>query len=384
MKLAAFTMPAATAPLRNRSHFRSSFAQTFPVVTHTPSIPANAVTSRILGDPFLRAFYTAYNVHDRTVGLARATAERTSETCAADASISAVAADKNGEATEDSTLVPTPSTIAPIDAGNTSPPLATPVPSTNTASGEVAPVEGGAPPTLAPRDTVAGNDDSQDGSDAQTGNNEPQQQQEEEAEEDHGDEEALGSGGSSGGDDESEPSLAAVAGAASLGTLLIIALCGGTIVLVRRRIRKGHHHHTKLGGLGQGGDGLEMQGSGGAGGAGGANGMMTEAEDDFLQAGPGGYRTSGSGSHRYRVAAESGTTGHSGSNRVTVLGTSREEEDEEDDDEVEVDFGVSRPVGAGTPMGALGRMIGRGRAGFAAFDDRQELVNDDANASSRA
>ena len=45
-------------------------------------------TLRILGDSFLRTFYTAYNVEEKKVGLAQATGKRTDEACAADASIS--------------------------------------------------------------------------------------------------------------------------------------------------------------------------------------------------------------------------------------------------------------------------------------------------------
>ena len=51
---------------------------------------------RVLGDPFLRTFYTAYNVADKTVGLAQATNSRTSSECAADASLSSVSANADG------------------------------------------------------------------------------------------------------------------------------------------------------------------------------------------------------------------------------------------------------------------------------------------------
>lgn len=51
---------------------------------------------RVLGDPFLRTFYTSYNVADKTVGVAQATNSRTSSECDADASIGSAPANSGG------------------------------------------------------------------------------------------------------------------------------------------------------------------------------------------------------------------------------------------------------------------------------------------------
>lgn len=51
----------------------------------------NNKPNRVLGDPFLRTFYTAYNVQTQTVGIARATGSRTGEACEADAALDSAA-----------------------------------------------------------------------------------------------------------------------------------------------------------------------------------------------------------------------------------------------------------------------------------------------------
>ncbi|CAB1111798.1 unnamed protein product [Ectocarpus sp. CCAP 1310/34] len=50
-------------------------------------IGADLTDTWVLGDPFLRTFYTAYNVQTQTVGIARATGSRTGEACEADAAL---------------------------------------------------------------------------------------------------------------------------------------------------------------------------------------------------------------------------------------------------------------------------------------------------------
>ncbi|CAM9829823.1 unnamed protein product [Ectocarpus fasciculatus] len=317
----------------------------------------------ILGDSFLRTFYTAYNVEDKTVGLARATALRTGDECEADAPVSATpvdggdgdggddddAASDAGEAAEATTSPTTPESSPAASSAQATPAPLLPLPSPSSdGSGGDASAAGYATP--APEGGADGSSGSGEAGASQGG---------EGSQSDGGaavesDEAPGGTGGDSG-----EPSLAAVAAAASIGTLVAVALCGVTGLLVVRRIRRGEHRHTKL----------EL------GRAGGGGKVVTGAEDDFLQAGPGGYRDNGSGSHRYRVAAAETSGGGGGGGRLTVVsGMGGEEEEEgEPDDEVEVDFGVSRATaGSGTPSGGggpLGRMFGRRGEGFVALGD---------------
>ncbi|CAB1110981.1 unnamed protein product [Ectocarpus sp. CCAP 1310/34] len=315
----------------------------------------------ILGDSFLRTFYTAYNVEDKTVGLARATALRIGGECEADAPVSATpvnggddgdddAASDAGEAAQATTspTTPEPSPAASSAQATTAPLLPLPPPSSDGSEGDASSAGSATP---APDDVGDGSSGSGEAGGASQGG---QGSQSDEGAAVGSDEVPGGAGGDSG-----QPSLAAVAAAASIGTLVAVALCGITGILVVRRIRRGEHRHTKL----------EM------GRAGGGGKVVEGAEDDFLQAGPGGYRDNGSGSHRYRVAAaEASRGGGGGGGRLTVVsGTSGEEEEEgELDDEVEVDFGVSRATaGSGTPSGGgpLGRMFGRPGEGFAALGD---------------
>ncbi|CAN0203777.1 unnamed protein product [Scytosiphon promiscuus] len=316
----------------------------------------------ILGDSFLRTFYTAYNVEDETVGLARATNLRTGDECPADAPISA--------------------TGAPVAAG----------PDDEEEEGEGQDGVSDSSGAEGSEVDYTGTTDDDQGGGGSSGDADTAGAVERES----GSSSSSSSSGSSGGsgasdagldnseaevEGKAQPSMVQVAAAASLGTLLTMAFCGGVAVLVVRRIRRGEYRHTKLGGAvgGPGGSGLEMGRKGGGGGGGSA---VTGDEDDFLQAGPGGYRDSGSGSHRYRVAnGETGGGIGRVNGRLTVPGTDRnregEDEEEEDDDEMEVDFGVSRSTGSATPsVGALGRMFGRGGGGagegFAAFVDTDE------------
>lgn len=174
------------------------------------------------------------------------------------------------------------------------------------------------------------------------------------------------------GDDSSDKnqamSIVTVASAATLGIFLIAGVCAGAVVLTRRHSTR--HRHTKLG-LDHNGS-MEMANGGGSSRglrSGGSMTSVTGAEDDFLQAGPGGYRSSGSGSHMYRVAENGANSGGRGNG---VLASA---DDEEGDDEVEVDFGSGSGAGmeARRPAG-LGRLFGPGRAGFAAFDDSSESM----------
>lgn len=177
------------------------------------------------------------------------------------------------------------------------------------------------------------------------------------------------------GKDEESRGTVMVAAISSILTMIALIACCGIGVLVHRRIRKGTtHRHTQLGVSGKAEGGVEMAGNGveviGAGDA-----------DDFLQAQPVSYRGNGSGSHRYRVAAEAVAANNGrGASGVTVLGNHGgmivDDDEEEDDDEVvEVDFGVSNETAAVTPMARLGRMFGRGgraAVGFTAFRDGEE------------
>lgn len=332
---------------------------------------ARAYACRILGDSFLRSFYAAYNVQDNTVGLAKATAQRTGDACEADAAISATATSGGGDApaaTTDPAPVPAdtpaPTVAAAEDARSPAPTSdATTQEAATSGSGAVA-ADTPAPEQLdssSPAPSVAGTDGNEIGSN------------EDGAAADLGDSEAGG-----GQEEERGPSMAMVAMAASMGTLFAVAICGGIGVLVVRRIRRGEYRHTKLGAGGT----LELGSNGG--GRGGGSTVVGD-EDDFLQAEPGRYRGN-SGSHRYRVAAETGVAngggGGGGIGRLTVMGTDREDDgddgDSEHDEEVEVDFGGARATGAATPsVGALGGGFDRGEQGetFATFgDDQRGLV----------
>eukprot|EP00903_Cladosiphon_okamuranus_P008049 g7763.t1 len=352
----------------------------------------------ILGDSFLRTFYTAYNVKDKTVGVAKATPLRTGDECADDAAISASGMPTAGATGDDAPAAPTPAAAAATPA----PALATAEAATTVSTSSATPTgeepESTVTGTPAPLEAATSSDPAAGGSDIDGGNSSGSDStglpdageggdgdgSEIEQGSSSGSESSAGAGanlgdssaagGGAGGDaggEEAEqgPSLAAVAAAASLGTLFGVAVCGGLAVLVVRRIRRGEYRHTQL--VGAGGN-VELGGQGGQGG--GRGSTVVGAEDDFLQAGPGGYRGRGSGSHRYRVAAETGVAhGRGSADRVTVLGTDRVGEEEEDvdgnDEEVEVDFGVSQSP-SGRAAGPLGRMFGGGGGrGFAAFGD---------------
>ena len=310
---------------------------------------------RILGDSFLRTFYTAYDVQEKKVGLAKATVSRTGETCSDDTPISAagVQSTSSESPVSEDEVQPTLSPISFVKYSSTS--------STTTATTST--MKTAREASASSTNPISSSDDATDVDvqNVESGGDESEHQD------------------SDSDDSDDEPNQIAVAATASLLTLVALVTCCGIGVLVHRRIRRGKtHRHTPLGG--EGGPGvLEMSGKGGR--ADGASGevVVTGAEDDFLQARPGGYRGSGSGSHRYRVAAATEATTNGGSRGalgVTVLGGpggADDDEEDDDDDVVEVDFGVSNiEAGAGTPRGRLGRMFGRGRAGFTAFLDGEE------------
>lgn len=185
--------------------------------------------NRILGDPFLRTFYTSYNVADKTVGLARATNGRTSSECAADASIStgtANAADGDGDGDS----------------------------SSSSADGD----ELGGPTTAR-----AGTGSSSSNSGA-------------------GDAEGLGG---------EQTSLVAVGVAAGLAAMGLIS-CAVVVFAVRQRFSKGGGAYRPavddiddVGG-GGGGGGFEMSSAGSSSMAARHGGEATEREGDFLQASP--------------------------------------------------------------------------------------------------
>lgn len=308
---------------------------------------------RVLGDSFLRTFYSAYNVQNGKVGLAKATGRRTSDECPDDSAISGVAiADQAGaaDAPEDDVVPPSPSVSSSGGSDK-------PQPSSS----------GGA-------STGVGDERKDDDGSSSEEYEEPG--------EGYPVEQSNSSDGGSiggGGEGQDESILVTVATAASLGTLIAIAACGGFVVLVVRQIRKGQHRHIKLGALGAEG-GLEMADKTEHGVDRGVPG----AEDDFLQAGPGGYRGSGSGSHRYRVAAaQAGANGSdSRTNHVTVLGTGGAEDNREEEEEVEVNLVIAQGAVAETRLGRLRRVFGRGPTGFAPFDDQEELVDDQTSGES--
>lgn len=314
---------------------------------------------RILGDSFLRTFYTAFNVQDKLVGLAQSTAHRTSQECEVDANMSA---DDLPPATNESSSSSaaagshsgseTAATPAPAQEAVATVKPTTPAPQSAPAPGEEAvnPTgqEGDSTRDGSTRGEISGDNTKSNSSDA--------------AEEEGGIE---------------KENMVVVASAASLGTLVVVGAIAGVVVMIRKHRQR--HRHTKLGTLGHGGFEMSTSKTGGGGGGGGGGGVrgstVSEADDDFLQANPGGYRSNGSGSHVYRV--DNGAKGYANGRSMANGGV--DEEEEEDGDEVEVDFAGG--LGAGQNDGAvaggggrLGRLLGPGRAGFARFNDSEESM----------
>lgn len=300
------------------------------------------------------------------MGLAKATAQRTSEECSADANMSG----DTDVATSDQT-VPSPAPAAlpevetpgPVGGATTPEPTALAGSAVRSPSSPAAPQDPTGSGSSSSVDDGEGYDDADEGSGTK----------------------AAQAGGSESNRDDGKPSTVVVASSASLGTLVVIGACAGLAILARRR--NARHRHAKLGALGlDGKSALEMSTAGGGKGknglwAGGGGAGVVDAEDDFLQAGPGGYRGNGSGSHQYRVTRNGGTARMKArANGISNEGVGVHDDDEEegDGDEVEVDFGMGAGPGAvvARPLG-MSRLFGPGRSGFAAFDDTEEAMIDD-------
>lgn len=286
-----------------------------------------------------------YNVEDKLVGLAKATGSRTDEACAADAHLYSDTAHTSGtvdapspaptnaDAVIVSTPAPTALTPAPMDAPDPTPAptdsRSTPAPMVLTPS----PTEPTSSEALIPKS------DESNMEGATSGANDENDR-----------------------DEEQRASMFTIASVASLGTLLVIGACAGVVLLVRRRNTR--HLHTKLG-LDSNGA-LELPRGRGEGLRVGGGAMTVDAEDDFLQAGPGGYRSNGSGSHVYRVGNDTNETGTNNGGMSMV--------DDYEEDEVNVDFG-SGPGAVAQGSGGLGsRLFGPGRSGFSAFDNAEESM----------
>lgn len=279
----------------------------------SPSSPISP--NRVLGDTFLRTFYTAYDVEEQNVGFAKATANRVGETCADDIIISADVSD------------PSP-TSPPSSIGDAS------VSGATYMTVQVVPTT----PAVDPMSTTS-KDVTNSASLDNTDRRPPVTAETELSEED--------------GEPRRILSAAAISFILALVTLIT---CCGISVLVRRRIRRGTTcRHVQLHISGKGGDGLEMMAGNGA-----ETNVVGDA-DDFLQAHPRSYRGRGSGSHRYRIAAET-VADKSGraslgvsfleNHRVMVV----DGDEEEDDDE----------AGSVNPTGRLG-MFGRGMGAVVGF-----------------
>lgn len=329
----------------------------FIIVLHLGLISLRPATEpyRILGDSFLRTFYTAYNVEDRTVGLAQATSERIGDECQADAAINAASTPGSADSPDDS------APVAP-----------TPAP----AEGETLVAE----PTPAPQDAAAGgvnpdgsgtgySCDDDDSDDDRAGGAWSDDRDGDDDSDDSNEGGALdtanaGEGNSESSDDEGKPSVVAVGAAAVLGSLALVAVAAWLAVMGRRCWSRGPYRRTPFGGdMGHGGA-FEMSDK--VGMAARHGGEVDGPEDDFLQAKP---RKNGSSSRSYGFSGDSG-----GAKRVVRKG--RDEDEEED--EIEVDLGESRGAGrgavaGGSRSGPLGRLLGGPqRAGFTAFENVED------------
>lgn len=213
---------------------------TTTIITQTPTRTTTTTTPlpraenhRVLGDPFLRNFYTAYNVVDKTVGIAPATSKRTGDECHKDSASWSPDRDHN-----------------------------------NNSSG------GGDDDA----DSSATTDEDDHGLDAA---NVPT--------------DGSGSSSSTANTEGEEPtSLMTIGVVASLGTMALLG-CGVAVLLARqrwKRLRSGGAYRSTVGGGGGGGGGAggfemswsEKNASSGPGARHG--GEVVEPEEDFLQAPP--------------------------------------------------------------------------------------------------
>lgn len=325
---------------------------------------------------FLRTFYTAYDVENKKLGLAKAVASRESPECDADNNLPKV--NDSGDANPSSSST----TLSPSEVPAGSPPpnqqivsittpspskfLGTSPPNTPTElpaapSAEdpwfpartPAPVEASKAPVASPAPArPAGVGDANE-----PGDQTPAQ--------------------------TSSTSKSALIVGSVVSTMVVCAALLGLVLIVRRRIEQRRHRHIKLDPVG-----VEMPGPSGRGGKGhrGAESAVADADDDFLQAGPGGYRKNGSGSHMYRATGEVHQDNGGRFAAGVVHRGGAEEDADEDDEEVEVDFGND---GEGKNSGSvaertggpIGRWFGPQRAGFAAFDDTEDPMMGDGRPS---
>lgn len=241
--------------LGNNQPFRSNTVPSFRCLS--PSSPIS--NNRVLGDTFLRTFYTAYDVEEKKVGFAKATTNRVGETCIDDIIISADASDPS----------------------HTSPPSSIDDASVSEATYiAVQAVSTSATPAVDPTSTTSEDVisftswDYTDGISPITAETELSKEVE-----------------------TPRQSLPVAVIVFILGLIAMIT-CYGLGVLVQRRIRRGTaYHHVQLDVSGKGGEGLEMEGNG-------AEATVVGDAVDFLQENPVSYRGSESGSHRYRIEAE--------------------------------------------------------------------------------
>lgn len=293
-----------------------------------------------MGDSFLRTFYSAYDVHNDKVGLAQSAGQRTTDFCEADANVTATDMSSPGTTPQTPPVVVTPAPVSPS--------------SSQTA--------------IDSSSDTGGDDDSKEPTPAPPSPSEPSGGQTTAQGEDVVEDEDVDAESGDGGFDTK--ALVFVAVAASAGTLVILGLAAGTVVTLRRFCAR--RNHIRLGSLGNGGFEMSAKNAKRVGGMGPGGNASAEAENDFLQAEPGGYSDNGSGSHVYRVGDV--VTG-------TADGGSPTHGDKEDEDEVEVDFaGNTGQSSAGAVAsqrnqgGPLGRLFGPGRAGFSAVEDSKESI----------
>ncbi|CAM9567639.1 unnamed protein product [Discosporangium mesarthrocarpum] len=279
----------------------------------------------ILGDVFLRAFYTAYDIQENKIGLAVSSSQRSTPLCQDDMHLSRLLPSSQG-VDEGENPMPGPKVPPPVKDSSD--------------DGELGGVAGAA------------------GSGA-------------------GDEEGGGWG---------HLSTTLVAIGAALLTLLLCAAVARCIMVAKRERPAGEgvvgarHRHSKLGGELH----VEMQRTSvgrrqGRGGVGGRQGVF---EDDFVPARPGGYKGNGSGSHMYRL-------GDDGGGQYLDGGDEDDDGDEQVEVDFGIQSGLvgSPPVATSAEGGAgrgargrgflgLGSIFGRRRWGFTAMDSVDDLTAD--------
>lgn len=288
---------------------------------------------RIFGDTFLRSFYTAYNVDERTVGLAPATNRRQGDECDADAKLGVKhpfgKPDDSQETSSDDSQE-TEDTVSAVVSASTHGSMTSEETSEETSgeiSGEISEETSGG------SSTDEGDDDDlrvAPGSSPVTAGSEEVSSNEDNSE-------------------EELPSTLAIIVSAVVGTVILFAGVAGLVLLGRQMWIGRQYRHAPLGTEGH-------EGGGGGGGL-GAFEMADKAikrvrhgdeipgpEEDFLQAGEVGGVTSGG-------------------KRFVRSG----------DDEVEVDLGGRGGSGGGAKADVFGRLLNKPSGeGFAEFDNKRQ------------